>query len=60
VWNRTIIDRTEDLRDWVEVIKGLTRRVKLIFALANNHYAGYAPETIELFRKLWSAGHAAT
>ncbi len=55
VWNRTIIDRTEDLLDWVEVIRGLTRRVSLIYAFANNHYAGYAPGTIELFRKLWSA-----
>ena len=60
VWNRTIVDRTEDLRDWVEIVRGLTRRVKVIFAFANNHYAGFAPETIELFRKLWSASQTAT
>ena len=25
----------------------------IVFAYANNHYAGHAPATIEQFRKLW-------
>lgn len=53
VWNRTLIDRTEDLGEWAEVLRNVSRRVRLIFAYANNHYAGFAPETIELFRRLW-------
>jgi uncharacterized protein YecE (DUF72 family) len=55
VWNRTLIDRTEDLGEWAEVLRNVSRRVRLIFAYANNHYAGFAPETIELFRRLWGA-----
>jgi uncharacterized protein YecE (DUF72 family) len=53
VWNRTLVDRTEDLREWVKVLSRLGRRVDIMFAYANNHYGGYAPDTIELFRRLW-------
>jgi uncharacterized protein YecE (DUF72 family) len=27
----------------------------MIYAYANNHYAGHAPATIEHFRKLWDS-----
>jgi uncharacterized protein YecE (DUF72 family) len=57
VWNRTIIDRTEDLLQWAEVLRPGSRRVRLIYGFANNHYAGYAPETVELIRRLWSKAH---
>lgn len=60
VWNRTIIDRTDDLRDWVEVLQAASRRVCAIYGFANNHFGGFAPDTIELIRKLWSQGHADT
>jgi uncharacterized protein YecE (DUF72 family) len=53
VWNRTLIDRTEDLREWIEVLGKVARRVDIMFAYANNHYGGHAPDTIELFRRLW-------
>ena len=53
VWNRTLVDRTDDLREWVKVLSKLGRRVDIMFAYANNHYGGYAPDTIELFRRLW-------
>ncbi len=54
VWNRTIIDRTEDLREWVDVLSPVARRVRVLYGYGNNHYSGYPPETIELFRRLWS------
>ena len=53
VWDKTIIDRHEDLREWAEVLRGVSRRVRVIYGYANNHYAGFAPETIEIFKKLW-------
>lgn len=55
IWNRTIIDRTEDLQDWRDVLRDLSRRVRVNYGYANNHYAGFAPETVERFRKLWNA-----
>lgn len=52
-WNKTIIDRTEELREWVKVLSKVSRQVDIMFAYANNHYGGYAPDTIELFKRLW-------
>jgi uncharacterized protein YecE (DUF72 family) len=54
VWNQTIIDRTEDLHEWVKVLTGVAKRVQMTYAFANNHYSGYAPGTVELFSRLWS------
>ena len=53
VWDKTIVDRRNDLREWVNVVYKVTGRGIPVFAYANNHYAGYAPATVELFRKLW-------
>lgn len=52
VWDRTLIDRTEDLREWAKVLGPVARQVDIMFAYANNHYGGHAPDTIELFRSL--------
>jgi uncharacterized protein YecE (DUF72 family) len=54
VWDRTIVDRTEELREWARVLKQVQRRGARIFAFANNHYAGYAPETVRLFNEIWA------
>ena len=53
VWNRTLLDRTEDMTEWVKVLGKVSRQVDIMFAYANNHYGGHAPDTIELFRSLW-------
>src|SRR5216117_1671600 len=42
-WDKTVIDRTSDLKNWVEVFKSLVSNTKVlkIFAFSNNHYAGH-------------------
>jgi uncharacterized protein YecE (DUF72 family) len=52
VWNETIVDRTAELTTWVDVCQKIQKRGVTIFVYANNHYAGFAPATIDLFRKL--------
>ena len=39
-WDKTVIDRTGDLNNWVEVFKSLVSNTKVlkIFAFSNNHY----------------------
>jgi uncharacterized protein YecE (DUF72 family) len=54
IWNKIIVDRTAEMRDWVEVLKKVSERKIQILAFANNHYAGFGPGTLEEFRKLWS------
>ncbi len=40
-WDKTVIDRTSDLKNWVDVFKSLVSNTKVlkIFAFSNNHYA---------------------
>jgi uncharacterized protein YecE (DUF72 family) len=52
VWNETVVDRTAELTTWVDVCQKIQRRGVTIFVYANNHYSGFAPATVELFRKL--------
>jgi uncharacterized protein YecE (DUF72 family) len=56
-WNKTIVDRSADLREWVEVCNKISGRGVPIFAFANNHYAGNGPATVRLFEALWKAQH---
>ncbi|HUL33587.1 MAG TPA: DUF72 domain-containing protein [Candidatus Eisenbacteria bacterium] len=52
VWDKTIVDRTSELREWIEACRNLIKRKIRVFAFANNHYGGYAPDTVRLFEKL--------
>ncbi len=54
-WDRVIVDRREELREWGEICRRIAKRRVLIFAFANNHYAGHAPATVEMFRDIWSS-----
>ena len=48
-WDKTVIDRSEDLKNWVELFRRFMRRDLKIYAYANNHYAGNGPGTVKLF-----------
>jgi uncharacterized protein YecE (DUF72 family) len=54
-WDNTVIDRRDDLNNWVVVLRRLVedKRIRKIFAFANNHYAGHGPATVKLFMDLW-------
>jgi uncharacterized protein YecE (DUF72 family) len=53
-WNSTIIDRTGDLQTWVDVCEKVQKRGITQYVYAN-HYSGFAPATVELFRSLCKA-----
>lgn len=56
-WNRTIVDRTGDLDAWVPLVEALVnaKTVGEVWGFFNNHYAGYAPDSIRLFVDRWLA-----
>ena len=58
VWNRVIVDRGPELTEWAEILGKVRKRKIQIYAFANNHYAGYAPATAEMFRRLWNESAA--
>lgn len=52
-WDELVVDRTEEMGEWVPVIRNLVDRAGDVYAYFNNHYAGFAPGSIELFLKVW-------
>jgi uncharacterized protein YecE (DUF72 family) len=54
-WDKTVVDRKTELVSWVDYCRQVVKRGVLVYAYANNHYAGHAPATIEQFRLLWNA-----
>ncbi len=52
-WEKTVVDRREELTSWVEVFRQFVSRNLKVFAYANNHYAGHGPGTVKLFWELW-------
>jgi hypothetical protein len=38
---------------WADVLGKVYKRHVLIYVFANNHYAGFGPATVEMFRDLW-------
>lgn len=54
-WDKTVMDRTSELKSWVDYCDQIRKRGVLVYAYANNHFGGHAPATIEQFRSLWHA-----
>lgn len=54
-WDKVIVDRTEDLKHWVDLFGNIRRRTAdlKIYAYANNHYAGHGPNTVKLLWDLY-------
>jgi uncharacterized protein YecE (DUF72 family) len=55
VWDKMVVDRTEDLKNWVQFVRQmvLSRKLRHIFLFANNHFAGHGPATVKQFWDLW-------
>lgn len=55
-WDKAIVDRQQDLRNWVDLLRRLIndKDIRKTFAYANNHYAGHGPATVKLFLDLWN------
>jgi uncharacterized protein YecE (DUF72 family) len=55
-WDKTVVEHEHDLRNWVMVLRRLVedKRLRKIFAFANNHYGGHAPATVKTFWQLWN------
>ncbi len=55
MWDKTVVDRESDLQNWVHVLRELVlnKKIRKLFAFANNHYAGHGPATVKMFWDLW-------
>ena len=48
-WDKTVIDRTDDLKNWAGLFRQFLSKNLKVYAYANNHYSGYGPGTVKLF-----------
>ncbi len=53
-WGSLLKDCTNQMKRWVPPIKSLLTRGMPVYVYFNNHYAGYAPGSVELFEKLFN------
>jgi uncharacterized protein YecE (DUF72 family) len=53
VWDKVIVDRRVELSEWADILGKVYKRKVQIYTYANNHYAGFRPATVEMFRDLW-------
>lgn len=49
-----LLDRTREMRAWIPPLKALLAKAFEIYVYFNNHYAGYAPGSVELFDRLFA------
>ncbi len=57
-WGSLLLDRTEQMRFWIPSIREVAKKQVPIYIYFNNHYAGYAPGSVELFSRLWNEAEA--
>jgi len=51
-WDRVVVDREADLQHWVEPVRSFLGKGLQVYGFFNNHYAGHAPASLEMFRRL--------
>jgi uncharacterized protein YecE (DUF72 family) len=56
VWDKLIVNRSKELRNWVNVCERTVKRGASTFVYINNHYSGCGFRTAEQFETLWNAG----
>jgi len=52
-WSELALDRTNEMREWVEPLRQRAAAGKRVVTFFNNHYAGYAPGSVFRFGRLW-------
>jgi uncharacterized protein YecE (DUF72 family) len=53
IWNNVVVDRRQELSEWVKFCRPIVRRGIRTYIYCNNHYSGFAPATVEMLRELW-------
>jgi uncharacterized protein YecE (DUF72 family) len=59
-WESLLKDRTRPMKAWIPPIKQVLAKNMPVYVYFNNHYAGYAPGSVELFEKLFNEDRVAT
>jgi uncharacterized protein YecE (DUF72 family) len=58
-WDREVIDHTDRLSRWADLLVTLAARGVKVLVYVNNHYAGHAPATVRRIRAMYEEKFAA-
>jgi uncharacterized protein YecE (DUF72 family) len=53
-WGELAIDRTSEMRAWIGPLQAESLAGGRVLVYFNNHYAGYAPGSVQQFRRMWN------
>jgi uncharacterized protein YecE (DUF72 family) len=53
-WESLMIDRSAQMKNWIGPVRELVKNKVPVYVYFNNHYAGYAPGSVELFAELFN------
>jgi uncharacterized protein YecE (DUF72 family) len=52
-WDKVIVNREREMLTWIPEIRRMLELQRAVYAYFNNHYAGFAPGSIQLFHEIW-------
>lgn len=52
-WSETAIDKRDEMRSWAVPLRERASAGKTVMTFFNNHYAGYAPDSVFDFARIW-------
>ena len=52
VWDKVVVDRRPDLQEWVTPVRNWLQKSRVVYGFFNNHYAGHAPASLEMFQQM--------
>jgi uncharacterized protein YecE (DUF72 family) len=53
VWDKTIVNKDQEISDWVKFLVPIVRRGQKVYVYINNHFQGFGPGTAKLFWNAW-------
>lgn len=53
-WDKIIVNRQREMETWIPEIRRLLSLKRALYAYFNNHYGGFAPASVQLFREVWN------
>jgi len=56
-WDEILVDRQNETTEWAEFIETLLEESEELYIYFNNHFAGFAPGSIDLFIRTWGRVH---
>jgi hypothetical protein len=54
-WESLLLDRSNEVRSVIDVVLDILAQRMDVFAYFNNHFAGFAPGSIDEFVRLWNS-----